>query len=204
MSYRIPDALIAEENAKARRRAGRGLRRARPALGARRRRHRGDHGQGRRLRGRRPDLGRRHGRHALRALSWARRAARHLRQARGLRDDPSTHARYADLLAAFPLGQGRRLSRTWPNAPRRLASASTPSTPTRFQDQPGQALSYKFGSLSHSQKAVRDAGRRAQCRMHRDRREARLEGADGLDRRRLEFRRPVEPQPRASTGIWNR
>ena len=25
-----------------------------------------------------------------------------------------------------------------------------------FQDQPGQALSYKFGSLSHSQKAVRD------------------------------------------------
>jgi L-rhamnose isomerase/sugar isomerase len=25
-----------------------------------------------------------------------------------------------------------------------------------FQDQPGQTLSYKFGSLSHSQKAVRD------------------------------------------------
>ena len=40
--------------------------------------------------------------------------------------------------------------------------------------------------------------------MHRDRREARLEGADRLDRRRLKLPRPVEPFTRCSTGIWSR
>ena len=34
------------------------------------------------------------------------------------------------------------------------------------------------------------AGGRAQSRMHRDRQDARLQGADGVDRRRLEFSRP--------------
>ena len=48
------------------------------------------------------------------------------------------------------------------------------------------------------------SGGGAQPRMHRDRREARVEGADGLDRRRLELPRPVEPEPRASTGISSR
>ncbi len=38
-----------------------------------------------------------------------------------------------------------------------------------FQDQPGQALSYKFGSLSHADAARAGTGRRAQHRMHRDR-----------------------------------
>ena len=108
MSYRIPDALIAEHNAK------------RAAA------HEDDYGALQRKLGaraastsrrsprkvaafarRRPDLGRRHRRHALRPLSRPRRAARHLRQAGGLRDDPAAHARDADLLAAFPLGQGR-------------------------------------------------------------------------------------------------
>ena len=70
----------------------------------------------------------------------------------------------------------------------------------------GQRLSYKFGSLTHADKAVREPGRRAQSRMHRDRREARLEGADGLDRRRLQLPRPVEPQPRVRlvSGIRRR
>ena len=65
-----------------------------------------------------------------------------------------------------------------------------------FQDQPGQKLSYKFGSLTHSDEGGARSGGRAQHRMHRDRREARLEGADGLDRRRLEFPGPVESEPR--------
>ena len=69
-----------------------------------------------------------------------------------------------------------------------------------FQDQPGQALSYKFGSLTHSQTGRARPGGRAQHRVHRDRREARLEGADGVDRRRLQLPRPVEPEQASSTG----
>ena len=63
--------------------------------------------EGRRLRRRDPVLGRRHRRHALRALSRPRRAARHLRQDRGLRRHPAADPRHADRLAAYPLGQGR-------------------------------------------------------------------------------------------------
>ena len=53
---------------------------------------------------------------------------------------------------------------------------------------------------------MRDAGARAQAIEHNLEcialgAEARLEGADGLDRRRLQFRRPVEPRPRRSTAI---
>ena len=40
------------------------------------------------------------------------------------------------------------------------------------------------------------SGGRAQCRMHRNRPEAGVEGADGVDRRRFEFSRAIEPQPR--------
>ena len=39
---------------------------------------------------------------------------------------------------------------------RRSASASTRSTPTRSRTSRGRALSYKFGSLTHAAKAVRD------------------------------------------------
>ena len=59
------------------------------------------------LRRRRPLLGRRHRRHALCPLSRRRRAARHLRQDRGLRRHPATDAGDADRLAAYPVGQGR-------------------------------------------------------------------------------------------------
>src|SRR5258708_1022450 len=45
-------------------------------------------------------------------LSRARRAARHLRQIGGLRDNPAVDARDADLLAAFSLGQSLGLRRT--------------------------------------------------------------------------------------------
>ena len=41
-----------------------------------------------------------------------------------------------------------------------------------FQDQPGQPLSYKFGSLSHTDRRGAAAGHRAQSRMSRERRQA--------------------------------
>ena len=156
MSYRIPDALISEENAEARGGAGRGLRSARPPPRPRRHRHRRDDRQGRGLRRRRPDLGRRHRRHALRPLSRSGRAARHLRQARGLRDDPPAHPRDADLLA--PLSRGTRSATTRELAERAkaLGVGFDAVNSNTFQDQPGQTLSYKFGSLSHSDKATRD------------------------------------------------
>ena len=64
--------------------------------------------QGRRLRGRGAVLGRRHRRHAVRALPGAGRAARHLREARGLRGDPAADAGDAAGVAAHPVGQGGR------------------------------------------------------------------------------------------------
>ena len=81
MSYRIPEALIGEENARlAAAQAddyaalGRRLRRAGVDIEA-------ITAQSRRVRGRRADLGGRNRRHALRPLSRTRRTARHLRQA---------------------------------------------------------------------------------------------------------------------------
>ena len=67
-----------------------------------------------------------------------------------------------------------------------------------FQDQPGQKHSYKFGSLTHPDRAVRAAGRRPQHRVHRDRADPRIEGAYRLDRRRRELPRPdaFPPRPR--------
>ena len=48
----------------------------------------------------------------------------------------------------------------------------------------------------HADAATRRAGGRAQSRMHRDRQDARLQGADGVDRRRLELSRPEPISPR--------
>ncbi len=105
-------------------------------------------------------------------------------------------ARDADLLAAFPLGQGQRLSASSRERAKALGLGFDAVNSNTFQDQPGQTLSYKFGSLTHADEGRARPGGGAQHRMHRDRPEARLEGADGLDRRRLQFPRPVEPQPR--------
>jgi hypothetical protein len=102
MSYRIPDALIAEENAKLAAALERRLERAGADIEAVTAKVAG-------FAVAVPTWGSVRG-HALCALSGPRRAARNLRQARGLRDDPSAHARTPDLLAAFPVGQGRGLS----------------------------------------------------------------------------------------------
>ena len=137
MSYRNSRCAVQEANAK---RAP-----ARPTISARWRASLARRGvdiealddQGRRLRRRRADLGRRHRRHALRPISRPRRAARHLRQARGLRDHPATDARHADLSRRIFLGTRstttRELAETRRSARPRL---STPSTPTRFRTNP--------------------------------------------------------------------
>ena len=109
------------------------------------------------LRRRRADLGRRHGRHALRALSRPRRAARHLRQARGLRRRSSSSAALTPTVSPhFPWDKVERLRRTARGGDERAASAFDAVNSNTFQDQPGQTLSYKFGSLTHTDKAVRE------------------------------------------------
>ena len=59
-----------------------------------------------------------------------------------------------------------------------------------FQDSPGQALSYKFGSLSHTDAAVRRQAIEHNLDCITLRAGRRVEGADDLDRRRLELSRP--------------
>ncbi len=139
-------------------------------------------------------MGRRHGRHALRAISRPGRAARRLRQARRLRDDPSAHPRDADLLAPLPLGQGRR----HPGARRAGEGAWAGLRRRQLEHIPGPAgaealLQVRFAQPQRQGRAR--SGDRAQPRMHRDRAEARVEGAVGLDRRRIELPGPVEPYP---------
>ena len=159
----------------------------------------GDQRQGRRLRGRGAVLGRRHRRHAVRALPRRRRAARHLGEARRLRGDPDAGAGDADGCRCTSPGTW------WTTRPpcRRQGDALglgfDAMNSNTFQDQPGQALSYKFGSLiAHRRRGAR-AGGRAQPRLHRLRAGARVEGADRLDRRRLELPRaePLRPGLRA-------
>ena len=102
---------------------------------------------------------------------------------------------------AFSLGQGRpTIARCARQRPRTGLGFDAVNSNT-FQDQAARQLSYKFGSLTHADKAMRAAGHRAQSRMHRDRPEARLDSAHRVDRRWLEFRRPVQPQLPPSTAI---
>ena len=73
-----------------------------------------------------------------------------------------------------------------------------------FQDQPGQALQLQMRLADPQPTGGARSGDRAQHRMHRDRREARLEGAHGLDRRRHQLPRAAEPDPRPSIAISSR
>ena len=60
--------------------------------------------------------------------------------------------------------------------------------------RPGALLQIRLAEPQRQGDARSGGG--AQSRVHRDRREARVEGAHGLDRRRLELSRAVEPEPR--------
>ena len=53
------------------------------------------------------------------------------------------------------MGQGRRLSRARASGAGRSGCGFDAVNSNTFQDQPGQPLSYKFGSLSHADRAVR-------------------------------------------------
>ena len=148
-----------------------------------------------------PVLGRRHRRHALRPLSRPRRAARHLRQARGLRRHPATDAGDADRLAAHPVGQGAIRS-ALKQAASRFGLGFDAMNSNTFSDAAGpEAVLQVRLAQPQPMPATRAPGGRAQPRMHRDRPDARLEGADGLDRRRLEFSRPESISPGPSSAI---
>ena len=172
-----------------RRRHERDLGRARRRASADRgRRRRGGDRRGAPLLGRGSVVGVGHRRHALRPLPGWRRAAHHRREARRHRrartrspartdtvslhvpwddpDDPAALRAYADELG---IGFDAMNSNT-------------------FQDNPSttgdRCVSYKFGSLGHSDRRRAQAGARAQPRRHRARRAARLDRAHGLARRR--------------------
>ena len=100
-------------------------------------------------------------------------------------------------LAAHPLGQAPRARPSCARSRAQRGLHFDAMNSNTFQDQPGQALSYKFGSLIASRRGGPPAGDRAQPRMHRDRRDARLDGAHGLDRRRRQLSRADALPPRA-------
>jgi L-rhamnose isomerase/sugar isomerase len=61
-----------------------------------------------------------------------------------------------------------------------------------FQDQAGQKAVLQVRLALPHRQGDAPAGGRAQSRMHRDRQGARLQGADGVDRRRLQLPRPEQ------------
>ena len=69
-----------------------------------------------------------------------------------------------------------------------------------FQDLPGQAHSYKFGSLAHTDARVREQAIAHNLDCIRIGPGARLEGAHGLDRRRRELPRPAAPRRARSSA----
>ena len=118
----------------------------------------------------------------------------HLRQARRLRGDPRADRRDADGVAAHPLGQGRPggAAREGGGARARVRRDELEHLLGRAR---ASALLQVRLALPHRRRGAR-AGGGAQPRMHRDRPGDRVEGADGLDRRRVELPRPGAFHPR--------
>ena len=147
------------------------------------------------------DLGRRHRRHALRALSRARRAAQRVRQdskiARRSTSSRAPRRRCRRISPGTRPSDTRRCAR----APRRCGLGFDAVNSNTFQDQPGQALSYKFGIADPCRRAVR-----AQAIAHNIDciaigRKLGSKALTRVDRRRLQLRRPVEPDRARSTAI---
>ena len=171
-------------------------------LSRRAHRDRQDQGEGRGVRARGPELGRRHGRHPLRPLSRNRRAAQHPRQAGRLHRHPAADRRHPARLAAHPVGPPRRSG-----GARRLCGDARPRLRRdELQHLPGRrrpaAILQVRQPLPH-RPGGQEAGDRAQHRLHHFRQGGRLQGADHLDRRRLEFSRPepLHEGVRALSGI---
>ena len=127
----------------------------------------------------------------------AGRAAQRVREARGLRG--GVQARRAPRRASrciFPWDKAGNPGELRAFAQARGLFIDSMNSNT-FQDQPGQPLSYKFGSLSHTDAGGAAAGDRAQPRMPRDRRGARRARAHRLDWRRRQFSRAAAFPARA-------
>ena len=103
-----------------------------------------------------PTWGARRRRHAVRQVPDPRRADRHPREARGLRRGPAALPHDAHRLAAFSLGQGRRLPRPCARRPQSLGLGFDAVNSNTFQDQPGQPLATSSARSTHTDKAVRD------------------------------------------------
>ena len=93
-------------------------------------------------------MGRGHRRDPVRALSRRRRAARHLREARRLRDDLPLGAIDAGASRCTSPGTRRTARRRCADFARQRGLHFDAMNSNTFQDQPGQAHSYKFGSLT--------------------------------------------------------
>ena len=133
------------------------------------RRDRAAHRAGDGVPGGRALVGRRHRRHALRAL-------RRARASRATSSRSSTTATSIHQLVRVTPGISLHIPWDEPEDPAELRAYAAARglffdsmNSNTFQDQPGQALSYKFGSLTHTDPAVRRAGGRAQRPLHRAR-----------------------------------
>ena len=137
------------------------------------------------------------GRHPIRALCDSRRAAQCLREARGLRGRVQS--------SRAPRRASRCIFRgTTPENPGELRAFAharglfvDSMNSNTFQDQPGQPLSYKFGSLSHTDAAVRRQAieHNLECLEIGD--GARRARAHRLDWRRRQFSGPAALPARA-------
>ena len=85
----------------------------------------------------------------------SRRAAQRVREARGLRGGVQAHARHAGHLPSYSLGQGRGTPASCGRVAHARGLFIDSMNSNTFQDHAGQPLSYKFGSLSHTDAAVR-------------------------------------------------
>ena len=103
-----------------------------------------------------PDLGRGHRRHALRRFPGPGEPRNIYRQARGLRRHPPAHARRRPTVSPhIPWDKVSDYSALRQKAASHELAFDAVNSNT-FQDAKGQALSYKFGSLTHADRAMRD------------------------------------------------
>ena len=114
------------------------------------------------------------------------------------RDQPADRGD-ADGVAAHPVGQGRSEPAEAGGEPLR-ADVRCDELQHILRRQGAGAYRYKFGSLSHADAVVREqAVEHNLGKVHRDRRDDRQQGADGVDWRRHELSRSgrLHPQLRA-------
>ena len=130
-----------------------------------------------------------------------RRAARRLRQARGLRRHPAAHARDARPCRRTSRGTRSTIRPSCAEAAAALGLGFDAVNSNTFQDQAQQSRILQVRLAQPHRRGRARPGGGAQHRVHRDRREAGLQGADGVDRRRLATS-PASPTFRApSTAI---